>query len=274
MAQTLSDVELAHLVEFGEGEAVADMYLSAPPEMGIRVERVGSAVVLLAETLDIVLANRVLGLGMREPATEAMLDDILARYRQAGIRNFAFQLSPVAQPPELPAWLKARQLRPQDNWAKVYRASEPSVAIPTELRVERIGPEYASAFSEVACTAFEMPMRLRPWIEANFARPGWHYYLAFDGERPVATGALFVREGVGWLGLGSTLPTDRRRGAQGAILARRIRDGAEMGCRWLVTETGADLPERPNPSYRNMMRTGFQLAYLRPSYMLTPPPLA
>ena len=35
----------------------------------------------------------------------------------------------------------------------------------------------------------------------------------------------------------------------------------------LVTETGEDSPEQPNPSFHNMIRTGFSLAYQRPNYL-------
>jgi GNAT superfamily N-acetyltransferase len=89
----------------------------------------------------------------------------------------------------------------------------------------------------------------------------------FDGETSVAGGALFVKGDVGWLGIASTLPAHRRHGAQGALMARRIRDAVELGCRWVVTETGEDTPEHPNPSYHNMLRTGFVLAYQRPNYI-------
>jgi len=64
-----------------------------------------------------------------------------------------------------------------------------------------------------------------------------------------------------------TLPAFRRRGGQGAIMARRIRDAVQLGCRWVITETGEDLPDRPNPSYHNMLRAGFSLAYQRPNYL-------
>jgi len=43
-------------------------------------------------------------------------------------------------------------------------------------------------------------------------------------------------------------------------------DGIEMGCRWLVVEADPDTAERPNPSYRNLVRFGFKLAYERPNY--------
>jgi hypothetical protein len=83
MTQALSPDEIAQLVEFAEAEAYADLFRIAPPELHMQVETVGSAVALIAETIDIVLFNRVIGLGLREPATEAMLDGIVARYRQA-----------------------------------------------------------------------------------------------------------------------------------------------------------------------------------------------
>ena len=50
-------------------------------------------------------------------------------------------------------------------------------------------------------------------------------------------------------------------------MARCIRDAARLDCRWVITETGEDLPDHPNPSYHNMLRAGFKLAYMRPNYV-------
>jgi hypothetical protein len=77
---------------------------------------------------------------------------------------------------------------------------------------------------------------------------------------------MYTYEDVAWLGHGSTLPGFRRRGAQAAILDRRIRDGIERGCKWFITETGMDTPDNPQPSYRNMLRSGFKLIYTRRNY--------
>ena len=162
------------------------------------------------------LFNRVVGLGLREPATEAMLDDLVALYREAGVTKFAVQVSPAARPAELPAWLEARGLSARDNWAKVYRTATPPPEISTDLRIECIGPEHAETFAQVACTAFGMPLALSAMLVATIGRPGWRHYLAFDGDEAVATGALYVQGDVGWLGVGSTLPSHRRRGGQGA----------------------------------------------------------
>jgi hypothetical protein len=41
-----------------------------------------------------------------------------------------------------------------------------------------------------------------------------------------------------------------------------------MGCSHIITETSEELPHRPNPSFRNMMRAGFDVVYQRPNYMI------
>lgn len=265
--EILSANELAELVEFGEATACADLAHYAPAALEMSVAPIGDALALVSPRVPIVLFNRVIGLGLRQPATEAQVEEISRVYREAGVRTFAVQISPAAQPAALPAWLATRGLLRGGEWAKVYRPAVVEVTVPTDLRVEVIGPELATEFAQVAATAFGLPPLILPWLAASVGQPGWRHYLAFDGDTAVATAALFTQNGVGWLGIGSTLPAYRRRGGQGALMARRIRDAAALGCRWLVTETGADSPARPNPSYHNMLRTGFALAYLRPNYV-------
>jgi len=91
--------------------------------------------------------------------------------------------------------------------------------------------------------------------------------MAFDGETPVATGAVYIRGQFGWIDFASTLPQYRGRGAQAALVERRIRDAAEWECRWLIVETAEEKPDHPAPSYRNMVRYGFKVAYARPNYL-------
>jgi ribosomal protein S18 acetylase RimI-like enzyme len=75
---------------------------------------------------------------------------------------------------------------------------------------------------------------------------------------------------VGWLSFAATLPEFRRRGAQNALLAARIRAAAELGCSLVVGETGALEDGRPSNSYRNIVRAGFEPVYDRPNYRSPP----
>ena len=263
----MNSQHLAELVELGEAEAYADFFAAAPPDWNYRVKRIGGAVCLFAPDMPAMIFNRVIGLGVREAATEAMLGEIVTQYRDSGARVYGVQLSPMARPPDLARWLDARHYTINDYWAKVYRAIDQPIEVATTLRIDVIDRSQAAEAAHVICTAFGLPSSLSAWIETCVGRPSWQYYAAFDADRVVATGALFVRGEVGWLGMGSTYPEFRRRGAQGALMARRIRDAAALGCRWVITETGEDVPQQPNPSFHNMLRTGFQLAYQRPNYL-------
>jgi len=267
----LTPKKIATLNEFGESEAWANYYLCAPPDFvekyRLEAKKNGSGWVTMIPGLDLTFFNRIVGLGVGDIATESLLNDAIGVLQNAGCKNYMAQISPLAQPSHLPEWLNARGFTKGRNWAKVYRGNDPAPSVPTDLRIESIGKDHANAYADVALTAFEMTPELRPMVNGNVGKPGWHHYLAFDGEQPVSAAAMFVKDDVGWLGFGSTLESYRKRGGQGAMFARRIQDGLSIGCKWFVTETGEDTPEDPNPSYHNMLRTGFELAYLRPNYV-------
>ena len=60
-----------------------------------------------------------------------------------------------------------------------------------------------------------------------------------------------------YLSFAGTLREHRGKGAQTALLAARIRRGAEFGCELAVTETGEQRGDQPDNSYRNILRAGF-----------------
>lgn len=264
----MNGAEIARLVELTEGAAHVEMFSAAPPEFGLEVVETDAYVARFARAIDVMMFNRVVGLGLNEPATEESVSSVVQRYRELGITNFAVQLSPEAYPAEIHDWLLNQGLEIRDYWTKLYRQRGNDVTIATDLRIERIDRSLASVFGQVAAAGFGMPDTLIPMISGVVGREGWLHYVAWDGTTAVAVAALMIRGNVGWLGVATTLPDYRRRGAQGALMARRVRDGTELGCEWFVAETGKDLPDKPNPSYHNMLRCGFVVAYDRPNYML------
>lgn len=131
---------------------------------------------------------------------------------------------------------------------------------------EEVDASAEPAFDAVASAAFGGPASLRPLFASAFDHADFRHYLAFDGELAVAAASLYIKDGVGSLVNGATLSEYRRRGAQGALIARRIRDAAETGAERVMSFTAESTPERYNPSYHNMLRAGFELLYLRPNF--------
>jgi hypothetical protein len=111
-----------------------------------------------------------------------------------------------------------------------------------------------------------MPPSLAPWLAALVGRPDWHVYVARDGERVVGGAAMYVAGERAWLGIGAVRVEARRRGGQGALLARRVADGLARGVRLFATETGKPLAGEPHPSFSNIQRAGFAIAYERSNW--------
>jgi GNAT superfamily N-acetyltransferase len=205
--------------------------------------------------------NRAAGLGLDQPVTEESLDEILAFLD--GTRGYV-SLAPEAQPVELTQWLEARGLAPGYAWTKFTRPVAGPPQADTELRVERV--ETGDAFGLAAARGFQVPDLFEDWLARLPGREGWHCFVAFDGDEPAGAGALYVTGTTGWLGIGATIPEHRGKGAQSALIVERIEAAAALGCEILITETGKPVNGRAGPSYRNLVRAGFEPAYVRPNY--------
>jgi hypothetical protein len=149
----------------------------------------------------------------------------------------------------------------------MVRGREPLAKTNSRLHVEEIGPGRAADWVQVMSSVFPKHMNHKPWMEARIGLPGWRHYVAYSGRTPAAVGALFVQDGVARLLDGVTVSMFRRRGAQAALISRRLADGLEMGCRHFTSETSPPLPRKPQVSYRNLLRAGFEVAYVRANYL-------
>ncbi len=215
----------------------------------------GATVIQVPAGPETPMLNRVVGLGIDRPATEDDVDAALATIR-SGV-TFYVAVASRAQPAELPSWLEARGLEPGWGWMSFGRSPDHPPAVETSLRLVRAETrEDAAAFARIQRIAYELPEALEPVIALAPER-GWEVWLALDGAEPAGAGGLFVFDGVCYLGFGATLPEHRGKGAQGALLAHRIRRAGELGCNLVTTETGERRGDRPSNSYRNILRAGF-----------------
>ncbi len=240
-----------------EAEAYADVNEAA----GLPTLRIAGAVCCAIPGLDALMLNRAVALGLERMPSDAELDEVDAFFREAGLR-YSVPLAPVAEPSIEPV-LRARGFTTGYAWMKFSRGVEPASARETALEIE--ATRDGDAFSQVVADAFGLPPETASSWNAIAGRPGWEVFLARDGTAVVAAAALFVHDGVGWLGAAGTLPEHRGKGAQGALLSARIDRARELGAGVVVTETGERLPGRPSSSYRNILRAGFAEAYLRPN---------
>ncbi len=192
----------------------------------------------------------------------ADVERVEAFYRECG-SSYVLSTAPSA---ELDPALEARGYTRGYAWMKFARGLDSSGA-ETTLQVAEAGEKDGAAFGEVVATAFGMPTWTAEWIAALPGRAGWACFLARDGSRPAAAGALFRAGDVGWIGFDGTLPEFRGRGGQAALLAARVESARKSGCTALTCETGVRVEGSPSGSYRNILRAGFVEARARDNWV-------
>lgn len=270
------DPEVAHWLEMAEVHATRE-YVRAALEgmagnpLGLATRDIGSGVAVAMEAEENPFFNRLIGLGIGRPATEGDLDAGIAFFAEHDRTFVAIPIAPQAQPAELGNWATERGFPVSRRWPKLWRSLESlPEPPPTDLRIEPIARDRSGDFASVVNVAFEFGDQLEPMMGATVGRPDWTHYLGFDGDAPVAAGAMYRIGDVVWFGFGATLASHRGRGGQSAVFHRRMVDARALGCRLAITETGPDTPEEPNPSLHNMLRLGFTLAYERPNFVRRP----
>ncbi|MGE5335918.1 MAG: GNAT family N-acetyltransferase [Nitrososphaerota archaeon] len=165
------------------------------------------------------------------------------------------------------AWLREHGYERGYAWMKFVRdAHPPRFHAPEGVEVVELAAPDEAPFGAIAAAGFALPA----WAADFFAHlpgsDGWRCYVAkVDGEAQ-GCGAMLIEDGVAELGIGATLEPARGRGCQTALLHRRILDAVEAGCHTLFVETGERVPDRPSASYRNILKAGFEEAYLRPNW--------
>jgi GNAT superfamily N-acetyltransferase len=236
-------------------------------EHGIAVREFGPVQAsVVAGLCDVPMMNLVLGATRENAIAGGHLEAACEWTRSRGVTSYV----PVS--PGLPStaaaedWLGANGFSPGYGWMKFVRDPHPPRFKMPAVEVLEIGADSTEPFGAIAAAGFGLPA----WAGAFFAglpgRDGWRCYVARVGGATQACAAMLIDAGVAEFGVAATLEPARGQGCQLALLHRRIADAVEAGCHILFVETGERVEGRPAGSYRNILRAGFEEAYLRPNW--------
>jgi hypothetical protein len=150
------------------------------------------------------------------------------------------------------------------NWMRFVRdAHPPRFKVAADIEVVAIdASDTDSPFGTIAALGFGLPAWAASLLTPLPGLPAWRCYLALVDGEPQGCAAMLLDGEVAEFGVAATLEGGRRRGCQLALLRRRIEDAAAAGARTLFVETGERVPGRTSTSYGNILRAGFEEAYL------------
>jgi GNAT superfamily N-acetyltransferase len=240
----------------------------AAAEHGVEVKDFGPVQVSVATALPAVgMMNLVLGATAPGALDDGHLGAATEWVRSRGVDSYVPVTPGLPESEPVESWLAANGFSLGYAWMKFARDSHPPrFAVPKDVEVIEVTEPEQEPFGMIAATGFGLPA----WAAVFFAnlpeRPEWRCYVARVDGTTQACAAMLVQGGVAEFGIAATLEPARGRGCQRSLLHRRILDAAAAGCRTLFVETGERIPDRPSASYRNILRAGFEEAYLRPNW--------
>ena len=259
-----ADLALARRLERAEGLANArsvEARARVSPEVGACWIDVAGAMAMFDGPLSPI--SQTFGLGLFDAVTATDLARIEAFFSAHGAPAH-HEVSPVAGLP-IVQLLTERGYEPFEFTSVMYRPigeRNLAAAVNPALRIRPIGEVDAELWARTAAEGWsEFPgaadfMLTMGRVAAHTA--GAHLYLAELDGRAIATAAMRMHDGVAVMAGASTIPAARGRGAQLALLERRLHDAFADGCD--IAMMGA-LPG--SISQRNAERHGFRIAYTR-----------
>jgi hypothetical protein len=202
--------------------------------------------------------------GLR-PGREDGLDEALTWLRAAGQRC-RVGVSPLTADGPYMSRLLERGLRPDSFMSITYG---PAVAVqPPPAPGVLVREDRETFLASRLLTAPDADRELLRDVQAAEFAEARCYVAEVDGHL-AARAVLVIVDGVGSMVAGDTEERWRGRGAQSALLRRRIADAAAAGCDLVVSSA---VPG--STSQRNQERAGLRLAYTRGFWVDTalPPP--
>jgi GNAT superfamily N-acetyltransferase len=179
----------------------------------------------------------------------AQVTEIRGLVADRGRNAAAWTVGPSATPDGLLELLVAMGMKSEsDEGSLMLVLTEPPQvqAFPFEVRLVTSSADHLAAI-EVANQGFAFPSedaldeRRRARASFQSERAGGHSVrlLVVDGDRPVAAGRAWFSPFGFYLGGGATIPSERRRGAMSALVARAWEEAVDRGTPTLVTLGGA-----------------------------------
>jgi hypothetical protein len=227
---------------------------------GIEIRTFGSAAAILATGAPADgWWNRVVGL---QPGDAAVIDDIVAFYRQNG-RRCHVDLDPLTLTDSIGGRLADHGFYPVPNGTVLFGAPDVTPSEQEHVEIREIGPEQAGYFAELWADGFQVSGDGR--AAALQIRMGWFMlpenrrYVAYVDGVAAAIAALYIHNRIGHLNVGATIPAFRGRGVHLELTRRRIADAAAAGCDLVIGDTGGFATTSQN----NMERAGLQIGYTR-----------
>ena len=242
--------------------------------LGMDGARIGGGVALAVRNEPSGAWTRALGLGITQPLTSGLLDEVTGFFRSAGVTAASIQIAPRFLPSDWDRIAGRAQLVDTGSaMLKLAGRPERSTAPPPEsLRIAPVPADRVREAVGVLLRGIGLPAEgLVDMLAGSVDGTSSTVWAAWAGEQIVATSIFWIDREVAYFAGMATLPEHRGQGAQTGLIAAQMTLAAEAGCQWAFVDVVAPVAGGTNTSLTNFLRHGFEPLHRRANWRWTQP---
>lgn len=261
------------LIEQTEIAAWRDLIDAAPDSFrlanGLQYKNIGGGMAINFQRMPIPLFNRVIGLGLTEPVTQEVINQVRSFYTHK--EKYLVHYSSPMKPVNTDSLLKENGFYLAGSWERIVRGNEPlkAVASSGDIVVKQVDESLKEKWVKFLIDTYGFDFYT--WPRAFAMRKGWKHYVAFRNNKIVACRSFFMTpQKTVFSGVDAPVPGVMTADCEPdfEIWDRAITDGLKDGARLFVADIERPDQEKNKAAYDGFRQLGFDIPYTRFHYRL------
>jgi len=264
----------ALLIEQTEMEAWRSLVDVVPDTLkvfnGLEYRFIGGGLAINFRKMPVPLFNRVIGLGLSEPLTQHIIDEVKSFYTQK--EKYIVHFSSPVRPANADTLLQQNGFYPAGAWERIVRDNSPlyiSNEADTGIEVKQVDSSLKEPWVEFLIDTYGYDFYW--WPRAFAAQKGWKHYVALRKDTIIACRSFFTTaKSTVFSGVDAPVPGVMTKvyAPDFAIWKKAIQDGLNEGAILFVADI--ELPDKGKnrPAYDGFKQLGFLIPYTRYHYRL------
>jgi len=264
----------AQLIEQTEIAAWRSLIDSAPDSLkqanGMRHQDIGGGMAINFQKMPVPLFNRVIGLGLSEPLTQNIIDEIKSFYSHN--EKYLVHFSSPVKPVTADSLLKQNGFYLSGAWERIVRDNKPlnnTTCTTDSIEVKLVDEQLKESWVTFLIDTYGYDFY---WWPRSFAfQKGWKHYVAFRNNKIIACRSFFTTDKKTiFSGVDAPVPgvMTNDHAPDFAIWKKAIQDGLGEGAVLFVADIELPDKERNRPAYEGFKQLGFVIPYTRYHYRL------
>lgn len=261
------------MIERTEIAAWRDLIDAAPDSFkmanGMQHRDIGGGMATNFQKMPIPLFNRVIGLGLTEPLTQSIVDEIKSFYSHK--EKFLVHYSSPMKPSDADSLLKRNGFYLAGSWERITRDDRPlnDDNETNDIEVRLVDESLKESWVKFLIDTYHFDFY--EWPRAFALRKGWRHYVAFQNNKIVACRSFFMSpQKTVFSGVDAPVPGVMTADCKPdfAIWRKAIKDCLDQGAVLFVADIELPDKEKNRAAYEGFKELGFTIPYTRFHYRL------